>query len=81
MKLEKLTKKVGEEEIRVEIFEGKDWQGKRFYLNAPKGAFVDYGANKYYKSNYDKKGVELDKWFDSWGPRDSFKIMYRLVKD
>ena len=41
MKLERLTKKIGEEEIKIEVFTGRDWQGKRFYLDAPKGAFVD----------------------------------------
>lgn len=81
MKLEKLIKKAGSEEVEVEVFTGRDWKGKRFYLDAPKGAFVDYKANKYYKSNYDKKGVELDKWFDSWSNTSSFKIMYRLIKD
>ena len=81
MKLEKLIKKVGSEGVEIEVFTGRDWNGKRFYLHAPKGAYVDYKANKYYKSNYDKKGVELNKWFDSWSNTSSFKIMYRLIKE
>lgn len=81
MKLEKLIKKVGSEEVEVEVFTGRDWQGKRFYLDAPKGAFVDYRTGKYYKNNYDKTGYKLNEWFDSWGQKGAFKIMYRLIND
>lgn len=81
MKLERLTQKVGEDMVKTETFTGRDWQGKRFYLNAPKGAFVDYQKNKYFKSNHDKSGYKLNEWFDSWSRTGSFKIMYRLIKD
>ncbi len=81
MKLERLTKKVGEEEVKVETFTGRDWIGKRFYLDAPKGAYVDYKTNTYHKSKYDKAGHRLEEWFDSSSRTGTFKIMYRLVKD
>jgi len=48
MKLEKLIKKVGSEEVEIEVFTGRDWNGKRFYLHAPKGAYVDYKASNIY---------------------------------
>jgi len=81
MKLEKLIKKVGSEEVEIKVFTGRDWKGKRFYLDAPKGAYVDYRTGKYYKSSYDKSGYKLNEWFDSSSRAGSFKIMYRLIED
>ena len=79
MKVEKVIKRNGQEE--VEVLTGRDWQGKRFYLDKPKGAFVDYKKGTYHKSNYDRVGTPLNEWRRIIVNLISYDEMFRLVED
>jgi|GEM_PF-4465946 len=81
MKVEKIIKKRSDGSMRTEEFTGKDWKNKRFYLDKPKDAYINYETKTYHKNRYDREGRKLDEWHDELIGHDFCEIMYKLVKN
>jgi len=73
MKVTKWIKKNGEVKID-KVYSGKDWEGIRFYLDAPKGAFVDYKSNTLKLSQ--SRSYKLGEWVDCF----DYELKYELEK-
>lgn len=74
MKVTKWIREKGGEARIDKTYSGRDWKGIRFYLDAPKGAFVDYKNNVLKLSQ--SRSYELGKWIDCF----DYELKYELEK-
>jgi len=80
MKLQAWEKENGKEKLVKEV-NGKVWNGKRFYVESPKGAFVNLEKRTYHKDNYDKSGRKLGEWFTCSSAVRRWEQKYELKEE